>query len=222
MKKIIVLSVFAGLIFAGCKKNDAVPSTGSFTVSYPTITVSGNPYYSIAVGGSLPNITATAYDSFYRESTSVIVDQSTLDANTPGLYAVTISSKNKYGMTAYSTVYVGVTNISASLDLTGTYIRTVAPANPNRVAHISKVANGMFLTDNGGGVDVTDATTGPLVSAVFMVTDPTTIDFGTQLTSAGSWSAGNEALSLAVGDTTIAYSVVNSNFGTQVRTFVKQ
>jgi len=218
MKKIFLLAVVAGIAFAGCKKKMTNVSEAHH-VSYPTILISSDLYYSIPVGGTLPTITATAYDSFYNEVDPVVIDQSTLDNSTPGMYAVTLSSKNKYGMTAYASVYVGVTDVSSALDLTGSYIRL---ANPGRVAHVSKLGTGLFLTDNVGGVDVTDPTTGAQISAVFVVTSDTTLDFGTQLTSGGTLSASSQTLSLAPGDTTLNYALSLSGFGTQVRSFVKQ
>ncbi len=221
MKKIIILSLLMAVGFSSCKKDYGDPSI-TVTVSYPTITLTGAQYYSIPVNGSLPTIAATAYDSFYHESCSVLLDLSTLDATTAGLYAVTASAKNKYGFIGYKTVYVGVTNEPASLDISGAYIRL---ATAGRVANVSKLATGMFMTDNVGGVDITNPATGAVVSAVFVVTSDTTLDFGSQLTSAGTLTASSETLMLVGGGgsgTTLNYAIALSGFGTQVRTFVKQ
>ncbi len=219
MKKIFLLSVVAAVAFTGCKKTMSTVSEAHH-VSYPTILLSSDLYYSIPVGGTLPTITATAYDSFYREVDPVVIDQSSLDNSTPGLYAVTLSAKNKYGMTAYSSVYIGVTSASPALDLSGTYIRL---ATAGRVAHVSKLGTGLFMTDNVGGVNVTDPTTGAAVSAVFVVTSDTTLDLGTQLTSAGTLVAIEpQTLTLTPGDTTLNYGINLSGFGKQIRSFVKQ
>ncbi len=221
MKKIIIFSLLMSVGFASCKKDPGNPSL-TVTVSYPTITLTGAQYYSIAVGGNLPSIAATAYDSFYRESDAVVMDLSSLDASTPGLYAVTASATNKYGFVGNKTVYVGVTNEPSTFDISGTYIRL---ATAGCVAHVTKVATGMFLTDNVGGVDITVPSTGAAVPAVFVVTSDSTIDFGTQLTNAGTLSASSESLTLVAGGgtgTTLAYAISLSGFGTSVRTFVKQ
>ena len=221
MKKIIILSLLLAVGFTSCKKNYGDPSV-TVTVSYPTITMTGAQYYSIAVNGPLPSIAATAYDSFYNENCAVILDLSTLDNTTPGLYAVTASAANKYGFVGYKTVYVGVTNEPASLDISGVYIRN---ATPGRVANVTKLATGMFMTDNVGGVDITVPSTGASVPAVFVVTSDSTIDFGSQLTNAGTLTASSESLLLVAGGgtgTTLAYALSLSGFGTQVRTFIKQ
>ena len=217
MKKIIIVSALAAIAFAGCKKKENTVSM-VVTASTPVVTITGPLYFSIPIGGSLPTITAVAYDTFYKDSLPVVIDAGSLDNTTPGLYTVLATAKNKYGYIGSASVYVAVTNISGSLDLSGWYERNATPAE---AAHVTKLATGLFMTSNVGGDDtVTQASA--VVSAVFAVTSDTTIDFGSQLTTAGTLTASQETLSLAVGDTTYAYALNLSGFGTQVRTFVKQ
>ena len=228
MKKILIFSLLVSVLASSCKKDPGDPSI-TVTAYTTVITVSGDQYYSIPVGGNLPSVTATAYDTFYdagrHHPLAVVQDASSLDNTTPGLYTITLSASNQYGFVTHKSVYVAVTNESAALDISGTYIRTVSPANPNRVAHITKLATGMFMTDNVGGVDVTDPTTGAKVSAVFVAIDDATIDFGSQLTDAGPLTASSTSMSLVgtgAAGTTVAYALNLSGFGTSVRTFVKQ
>lgn len=221
MKKIAILSVIAAFAFAGCRKKDGTVSQ-TVTVSYPIITITGSQYVSIKVGGSFTPPAATAYDTFYKEHPTVVTNLGTLDNTTPGLYTVVYSAKNHYGFVGTTNVYVAVTNVSDSLDLSGWYLRSVTPANPNRAAHVTKLARGLFMTSNVGGVDTSNPSTGAVISAAFAVLSPTDIDFGTQLTSGGTLSVLSESLSLAPADTTIAYALNLAGFGTQTRTFVKQ
>lgn len=220
MKKILMLSVFAAMAFSACKKKEA-PVSSLYTYSVPTITIEGAQYYSITVGGALPTVTATAYDSFYHEPYQVLLDQSKVDNTTPGLYAITATSRNKYGMQGIKSVYVAVTDIDDAVDITGWYVRL---ANPNRAAHVTKVARGMFMTDNVGGVDTSDASTGASVPAIFAITSPTTIDFGTQVTSDGATlSAEDGTIDMTTPATTFSYILHLDGFSaTAVRTFVKQ
>jgi len=218
MRKILVLSVVAALAVAGCKKKLNTVST-VVTASYPTITIVGAPYISIPVGGAYTLPAATAYDSFYKERPLVVKNLGTLDNTTPGLYTVTYSARNSNGFEGTASVYVAVTNVSDTFDLSGWYLRS---ADPNRVAFITKLARGLFMTSNVGGADTGDISTGPRVSAIFVVPSLTTVDFGSQLTSNGTLTAASESLMLAVGDTEIAYSINLNGFGTQIRTFVKQ
>jgi len=217
MRKLLILSVFAALSITACKKKDAPVST-LYTYSTPTIIISGDQYYSIPVGGALPTITASAYDSFYLESAPVIMDQSTLDNTTPGLYVVTATSRNKYGMQSTKSVYVAVTDIPATVDVSGTYNRT---SNGVEV-HVTKLANGLYLTDNVGGVDPSVPENAQfIIPAYFVQTSATEIVLPAQPTSAGTLSGTSAAIDMTT-PVTYQYAIENASFGKAVRTFVKQ
>ncbi len=216
MRKIVIASVLAVFAVAGCKKKvDNVSSV--VTVSYPTVTITGSQFVSIPVGGAFTPPSATAYDSFYKEKPTVVKDLGTLDNTTPGLYTVTYSAKNHYGFTGTAIVYVAVTNVSDTLDLSGYYFRL---GDPNRVAFVTKLATGLFMTSNVGGVDTGNIATGPVVAAVFAVPSLSTLTFGSQLTADGPLSSFSESISYS--PTTLMYGISEASFGTQVRTFVKQ
>lgn len=216
MKKLLVIPFLAAIFFASCKRNPDTVSTLA-TYSVPTITVSGDQFYSIPVGGSLPSISATAYDSFYKESYPVVVDASTLDNTTPGLYVVTMKSTNKYGMIGTKSVYVAVTDVSAAVDLSGVYARTSNGVTVN----VTKVATGLYRTDNVGGV--ASSSPGAITAAYFVQTSDTSIDLPLQETSLGTLYGVSTGLTLAPGDTSYQYAINgNSTFGTAVRVFVKQ
>jgi hypothetical protein len=211
MKKIAIISIMAAAAIAGCKKKENQVSE-VVTVSYPTITLTGSNIYSIQVGGALPTVSATAYDSVYDENDPVVMDNSALDNMTPGLYVVQITAKNKYGFQSSKNVYVGVTNVPAAEDISGTYYRT----SNFDTAHVTKVATGMYYTDNVGGTHAL------LVGAYFVQTSDTSISFGSQPTSDGTLSVNNASLTIAPADTSFQYQVIASGFSpTAVRQFVK-
>jgi hypothetical protein len=216
MKKYLVIPFLAVMAFTACKKKDNTVST-LVTYSTQTISVSGAQYYSINVGGALPSITATAYDSFYKESYPVVIDGSTLDNTTPGLYVINISSKNKYQMLGAKGVYVAVTNIPATTNLGGNYIRL---SNLQAVT-VTREANGLYLINNVGGVVPPSSA---IVPALFVQVDDSTMSFPTQNTSQGSIYGVNPAISMAVGDTTFRYQIGgNGPFNPNaVRVFQKQ
>ena len=220
MKKILLLAALGIFVFFSCKKKANDPSQ-DVHVSVPIITLTGSQFYSIQVGGTLPTINATAVDTYSKVSIPVVVDASTLDNSTPGLYQVNLTATNKYGFIGYSSVYVGVTSASPALDLSGWYERGGVPT---KAAYITKLGTGLFMTSNVGGVDtVTQASA--LLSAVFVVTSNSTIDFGQQSTADGLLTASNQVLTLAAGDTTLSYILTgpSSTFSpTAVRTFVKK
>lgn len=231
MKKILLLSVVAVLAYAGCKKKENTVST-LVTVSYPTITIQTPKYYSFPVGGgplptSTPNavnsIIATAYDSFYHQKITPVIDVSHLSNLAPGLYVATLSAKNSYGFIGYAYVYVAITSVPDTMDISGTYWGVVAPADTSKrnATIVSKVATGLYTTSNVAGVDTGTAKTS-VIPAVFAVTSSTTIDFGSQPTSAGTLTASNQSLTFGTGDTLISYSLNLPGFGSQQLTFAKQ
>ncbi len=214
MKKVFIFAALVALAVTGCKKKQNDVST-EVSVSYPTITFAGgNVYFSIPIGGSLPSISATAFDTFYNERDSVLLDKSTLDNSTAGLYIVTASAKNKYGMTAYASVYVAVTNVNPLFNLGGNYIRT---AN-NDTVHVTRLANGLYVTDNVAGT----TNTAYIVPSYFVQLDDTTIILPEQQTPQGSLYGISAACHMSPLDTTYQYAIQgNPNFGTSVRTFLK-
>jgi len=216
MKKIFIFSALVFLAVTGCRKQPNSVST-EVSVSYPTISFAGgNIYFSIPVGGALPNVSATAYDSFYQERDSVLIDKSSLDNTTPGLYIVTASSKNKYGMTAYASIYVAVTNIPSVINLGGRYART----SNNDTVHVTKLATGLYVTDNVGGVLASNPAF--ILPAYFVQVDDTTIILPNQQTAQGAIFGTMAACNMSPLDTTYQY-VVNPNppFGSSLRVFLK-
>ncbi|MFI5196125.1 MAG: hypothetical protein ACHQD8_03480 [Chitinophagales bacterium] len=226
MKKILIVSVLAALAYTGCKKKESTVSR-VVTASTPQVTITGPQYVSLHIGDNLPTFTAVAYDTFYRDSLPVVFNQAGFDNTTPGLYVISASAKNKYGYIGTAQVYVAVTEISDTLNLSGWYLRL---ATPGRVAFVTKKARGLFVTSNVGGVDTSDPTTGPIVRAVFAVTSPTYLTFGSQQVLDGGvltpLTSNSESLVMAPTppppDTTLNYAIKESSFGSQVRTFVKQ
>ncbi len=219
MRKILMLSFVAALAIVGCKKQEATISR-VVTVSYPTITIKGQQFYSFPVGGGpLPSantIQATAYDSFYKQSLTPVVDASRLTNVAPGLYIATVSARNSYGFTGYGYVYVAITNITDSMNLGGKYVRT---AN-NDTVNITKLSRGLYRTDNVGGVLKSNPAF--IIPGYFVQTTDTTLDMPLQPSAQGNFSGGSGAIDLTPGDTTIMYSIQNNgNFGTQIRTFKK-
>ena len=216
MKKILLVSVLAALAYVGCKKKESTVSM-TVTASFPVVTITGTQYFSIPVGGSLPTVNAVAYDTFYRDSLPVVIDQAGLDNTTPGLYIVTASAKNKYGYVGSASVYVAVTNISPLINLAGQYIRL----SNNDTVHVSKMATGLYLTDNVGGVLATSPTA--ILPGYFVQTDMTTILLPSQPSGGNTLSGINGACSLVPADTTYQYVIVSpsSIFAQSTRVFKK-
>lgn len=215
MKKLLVIPFLAALAFAACKKKENTVST-LVTYSEPTITINGSQYYSIPVGGSLPTISATAYDSFYKQAYDVVIDQSTLDNTKAGLNIVYIKAKNKYGMIGTSAVYVAVTNISPTINLAGKYVRT----SNNDTVNVTRLATGLYRTDNVGGV--LPSSPAFIVPAYFVQTRLDMIDLPFQETPLGTMEGINDSLYVVASDTFYQYTISgNSSFGSALRVFQK-
>ncbi len=212
MRKILLLAVLAAVSFASCKKTVNDVST-EVTVSFPIISFGGaSPYYSIPVGGSLPAIQATAQDTFYKEYDSVLIDKSTLDNTTPGLYIVTASARNKYGFTSYASIYVAVTNVNSSYNYGGKWYRALT----NDTVTVTKLGTGLYHTNDLLG------NPNAIVPAYFVQLDDTTLSIPSQDGgSFGSISGDKAKIYATPMDTTMQYIVVGTGIGTSVRRFVK-
>jgi hypothetical protein len=215
MKKLFVL-FFCALAFVSCKKKYDTVST-VVVPSMPTFTFPQGQYFSIPVGGTVPTVSVTAYDTILGENITV-TDTGTVDNSTPGLYILTAIAKNKNGYTNTSAIYVAVTNVSPGIDLSGSYLR----AATGQLVTISKKAAGLYLTDNVGGVLDIPGNAPFIIPAVFAQLDDTTLVLPPQPTSAGTLYATNATVTMGPADTTIQYKVINASFGTSLRTFQKQ
>lgn len=213
MKKSLLIIASCSLFFFACKK-DKDPVSQLEVASYPAISFTGSAFYSIPVGGSLPEISATASDSVTGESglPVSIVGQDELDNTTPGLYIIQAEAKNKYGFISQENIYVAVTDISDDIDLSGEYIRT-ANSEP---ANITKLARGLYKTDDIGGAASLE------ITAYMVHVDENTLVIPPQPSEVGTISAKDIVLSLTPPDTTITYKVINPYFGSGDRTFIKQ
>lgn len=210
MKKLILLIFSAAILTSvGCKKkSDNVSKV--VNVSYPTINYSGGQFFSIPVGGTVPTVSATAYDSALGQSINV-TQSGTVDNTTPGLYILQANARNSNGYTTIGAIYIAVTNISPTIDLSGNYVR---PATGDSSIVVTKMANGLYQSNDIGG-----APTLP-ITAYFAQIDDSTIVGPDQPTDAGTLSISNGQVSYSP-DTTLMYHVVNASFGTALRTFVK-
>lgn len=219
MKKIIIAAFsLLALYTTGCKKEDNVSKV--VKVSYPTLNIPGGIYYSINTNGSLPTISGSAYDSILKESYPLKIEGAEdIDNQTPGLYIVQATAANKYGYKSFQNVYVAVTDIPSSYDLSGAYKR----AATGGIANVQEVANGLYVTDNVGGVV---AATNPdlIFPVLFVHIADTVIDLPAQVTPVGTIEAVEEKLKYSP-DTMYQYRLNRGGtaFGTTAtRVFVKQ
>lgn len=213
------------IAWTSCKKEKGTLSR-TYTVSYPLVSFKAgfSQYYSVPVGSaSLPDnntilASVVASDTFYTtDKIAVSILPNDLNSINPGLYVITIAATNEHGFTGYNYVYVAVTNITDSINLGGQYVRL---SNGDTV-NVTKLARGLYRTDNVGGV----LSTSPqfIVPAYFVQLTSLTMDLPSQPTALGTLEGDNSAVSMVPGDTTYQYQIGgNSNFSsTSVRVFKK-
>lgn len=212
MKKILAISALAALVVVGCKKKETTISE-LHNYSKPTIILADGHYYSIPVGGMLPVIKATAFDSFYAEDATVLFDQSKVDATIPGIYPIIVSAKNSLGMAATETVYVAVTDIPASIDIAGTYLRV----ETDDTMQLTRLANGFYRTSDAAGNGPAD--TAHVISMYFVQTSATGLLMPEQHTKFGTVYGTNGFINMGASDTTYEYKLQNNAFPPIIRVF---
>lgn len=192
------------VLFTSCKKKEYDNVSKVKTV--PTIEVIGQKFITINVGQTYTEQGAT----FINESgqSSTIQPEESVDVNTPGLYVLNYARTTESQFQASDARYVAVTNIPASLDLSGDYLR----AATGLYATVTRMSRGLYRSENFGGSSVE-------ITAYFAQTNDTTIVIPEQPTIT---QASTGKVSYAGGDTTLIYKVYNPSFGTGSRTFVKQ
>lgn len=226
MKKILLaLPLLALLATVGCNKTDDDVSQ-IVTVSYPTISFNGGAFYSINVGGSVPTIAATSYDSVLGESYPVTVTgQEDVDNTTPGLYIIQANAKNKYAYSQTENILIAVTDISDAEDVSGLYVRAATGGE----VHVEKLARGLYSLDNLGGVGA--SSTSLFFPVYFVQTDDSTFILPVQETVQGTVSVKDAngipnriTFNRTLSDTSYQFAITQPNtiFGGALRTFEKQ
>lgn len=213
--KIIFLLSLA--VLSGCKKeNDfdyALDTVGSSRVTYfPLLTVKGAAFVAVPVGTAFvePGVSA-------KEGTSTIpvTTTGTVNSNVAGVYQLNYSAVNKDGFpaTGSRTVAVYATDaIAAANDFSGNYARSTNAS----VSTWTKIAPGVYTVFNPGGA--------PGTSVTVIAINPTgfVIDIPSQKIGDGSTFSSISESYTPGAPARYSWAIVNSGYGTAVRTFVKQ
>ena len=217
MKKFIPLfySLLAVLFFA-CNKNEIHNTEDKVGISrvtqFPVLTLNGDRYMTIEVGGTFtdPGIVATEGGATIPYTTD-----GSVNAGEVGVYNITYTAVNKDGFPASLTRTVVVYSTEASAagnDLSGTYVRS-----SNGVESTwTKIAPGVYTVVNPGGALGVNLTVVVFNQTGFTIHMPEqTISDGSTMSSAQEvYSTGPPA--------TYTWQILNPGYGTGLRTFVKQ
>ena len=124
-------------------------------IRFPAIQVQGDPVVIVNQGGTYSDAGATATLGT-EDITSHLETETNLNLNAPGVYSINYSVTNvneldqETTVTQARTVVVAPSNPNTTRDLSGVYNRVQATGVG--VATWTKVAPGLYLNDNLGGV----------------------------------------------------------------------
>ena len=206
--KILSLAAITMLALASCKK-DTENVSKEVKVSFPTIALNGSAIVTLKVGAAYTDAGAKLTDDISGNVTDIQPASNNVNTAQAGLYSVEYSAANANGFEAKAARAVAVTNVTGTVDRSGTYNRAATGLN----CIITKVADGVFKVVNPAG-----AGAGVNTVVYFVETTPGTYTCPTQPTDAGPMSVININFT-ATGAT---WNVVNAGYGPGQRIFVKQ
>jgi hypothetical protein len=200
---ISILAIAISIFMASCKKDSEGISKTTF---YPVFTYNGDHFISIPIGGTFtdPGVTAVLDGKDWQ-----VKKTGSVDISTPGVYRIDYSSINPDSFSISDYRYIGIIDAGAAAnDLTGKYFR----ASNGDSAFVTKIAPGLYADNNVGG------SPGFEIPVFFFQTTDSTIEVPLQSTLAGTLQCVNAELT----STGFKWVVINGNFGTSTRVFVKQ
>lgn len=201
----IALTLFTA---SSCEEDKVTEGISTITF-YPVITLKGEQWNQVPVGGTFTDPGATATEG---ETEIQVKVSGTVDTKTPGVYVITYDAVNKDGYSSTEYRYIGVISPAASVDITGNYKRN---AGAEGVSKVTKVSGNLYRADNVGGV----AVPAPGDAVLFYYFDKGKLGVPYQLTSGNSFEATDATIKEGVS---YSWVVINPGYGTALRTFVKQ
>lgn len=207
--KFLVIVFISVVVMAGCKKTTENVTTKVVEPHFPTIALNGQEIIHVPLNGSYEETGAVGKDDQTGDTTNLEPISNDVDFSTAGLYTVQYLTKNSDGYETSATRYIAVTSVVDPVDYSGTYLR---PATGVDVI-VTKVDNGVYKVENPGG-----AGSGTGVIVYFVETTPGVFVCPPQPTEAGSFAVTD----ITFTNVGASWKVVNSGYGTALRTFEKQ
>jgi hypothetical protein len=202
----VALTLFAAM---SCEEDKVTEGLSTITY-YPIITLKGEQWNVVKVGGTFADAGATAKEGDKDIEVKV---SGTVDTKTPGVYVIQYDAVNKDGYSSTEYRYIGVISAAAyGVDISGSYKRNAGALG---VSKVTKVAENLYKSDNVGGVAVPS----PGDAVFFYYFDKGKLGVPFQLTPGNSFSATDATIKEGVS---YSWVVINPGFGTALRTFVKQ
>jgi len=216
MKKITLFSFLAIALLVSCNKKDVIDNNEQVGISrithYPVLTLLGDEYITVVKGGTFTDPGATAVAG---TDPAPVTTTGTVDKNTTGVYVVNYTAVNKDGFSASTQRFVIIYSTDASAatnDLSGNYARSTNGS----VAVWTKLAPGVYKVFNPGGAPGTNLTVIVFNSTGFSIKIPS------QAASDGSTTSSSGEVYTNSTPPKYSWVIVNSGYGTALRTFTKQ
>jgi hypothetical protein len=205
--KYIVIVLISGLW--SCEPNLETEGISRVTY-YPTILLKGERWNQIPVGGTFTDPGVTALEGDTPLTTTVT---GSVDTNVPGVYTIQYDAVNRDGYSASEYRYVGVVAPSVgSVDISGSYQRN---AGARGISTVTRISGNLYYANNVGGVAVPD----PSLGVYFYHFDTGKIGVPFQRTPGNAFACINASI---IEGVSYSWVVINSGYGTALRTFVKQ
>lgn len=215
MKKIIYILLAFTTIITGCDK-DPDPVSTVVTVTYPGITLNGPAFLHLQVGGTYTEEGAVLTDDITGAQSNITATSSDLDVTTEGMYKVSYVAANSNGFktevirTILVLNYTPPPGLDPNYDISGDYLRAATGVT----CVVAKVNNGLYIIDRVGGSTA--------VPAYIITPDTMSIDVPPQTSFDGfPLDVINESFTSGP-PISFSYRISAENFGTGLRTFVKQ
>lgn len=209
LNKLLLILALPALLIAGCKKDTSDNVSKTVKVSFPEITLKGDALVIVPVGGSYSDAGAKLKDDISGAITDIQPTTNPVNTAQPGIYVVSFVAFNANGFETSATRLVAVSKAFGTANRQGTYRRTATGIN----CFITKLADGVYEVKNPGGAGVSPNTIvymAETASNVF-VCPPQPTDFGTM-----------SVININFTATGATWNVLNPDFGTGTRTFIKQ
>jgi hypothetical protein len=202
------------IVSASCNKDSFNYKPGYVGISkittYPVITVTGGEIVTVPVGSAFTDPGATATGNVKVVTTGIVNTASI------GVYLLTYKATNTDGFSAIATRSVAVYSTDAGAqanDFSGQYIRS------GNIVQWTKIAPGVYTVVNPGGAAGANLTV--------IVFNPTgyKVYIPQQIAAGNPASSSQESSVPGVTPGTLAqysWAISYPNYGTQLRTFVKQ
>lgn len=215
MKKINIfffLLLLVSPMFMACERDLETEGISRVT-NFPLISLKGDQFVSIPVGGTFtdPGASATEGGAPINFTT-----EGTVDASKPGVSIITYTATSADGFSVSASRYVGViAPDAAAKDLTGKYKRDIGAQG---VMDVKKLGIGHYTSDNIGGV----AVGGPSTTVHFYNTTGNTLVVPEQTVSGGQVFSATNSVYVPGPPAEINWVVINPGYGTALRKFIKQ